>query len=167
MAFLNITSAEVSLIYRPINDYSTTTIYENRIDPNTLYNITDDTTVNNFANTDLSNVSVPYVISRTSNNYNGVVEIWSDGYCVQTGSGNFVGGNRRDEETTITLTQSYKDINYIAIGAKGNGTAYANSMFALAKTSINTLRISYYDVNANTNNKAPFQYNWRTEGYIS
>lgn len=127
-------------------------------DADTLYNITDDIPIN---------TSVPYIVSRTPNNYNGIVEIWSDGYCVQTGCGTFAGGNKRDEEILISLTQSYKDTNYTAIGSKGNGINYAVAMFALNKNSSSEIRISYYDVDTQTNNKASFQYNWRTEGYIS
>ena len=43
------------------------------------------TDLNGKMDRDGVNASCPVVISRTANNQGGIVEIWSDGYCVQTG----------------------------------------------------------------------------------
>lgn len=76
------------------------------------------TDLNNKVDRDLTNSTVPYVVSRT--NYMpttdsqetgyGIVEIWSDGYCVQTG--------RIKNASTIVFKQPYRDNNYIITAAQ-------------------------------------------------
>ena len=96
----------------------------------------------------------------------GVVEIWSDGYCVQTGIGNFAGGNRLSENVDINLSQAYKDVAYTLIATMGQGAYFASSEFVATKLNASLIRLQYYDSSGNTVNRDPFSYNWRTEGYI-
>lgn len=142
-------------------------------DANTLYNITDDTDTTALqqlmatkANLNLANCTVPHLVSRTPNNYNGVVEIWSDGYCVQTGCGTFSGATNINEAITINLPQSYSNTNYCVSGIMGNGNNFARSMFIVNKQNTNTIVVQYYDTNGASVPHSAFQYNWRTEGYI-
>lgn len=43
------------------------------------------TDLNGKMDKDGVNATCPVVVSRTPNNQGGIVEIWSDGYCVQSG----------------------------------------------------------------------------------
>ena len=126
------------------------------------------TDLNNKVDLDGTNATYPHVVSRTPNSQGGgVVEIWSDGYCVQTGCGNFAGGNTQYENITINLTQAYKDTSYTLTASKGNGNYYSSSTLAAQKNSTNQILISYFDTTGATmQNRGAFQYNWRTEGFI-
>ena len=124
------------------------------------------TDLNNKADRDLVNTSVPTVISRTVNSLGGIVEIWSDGYCVQTGCGNFTAETNTYQDIIINLSQSYRDLNYILITSKGEGTFFANSTLAGTKRSVSQIKIGYYDIAGQSRARAGFQYSWRTEGYI-
>lgn len=117
------------------------------------------TDLNNKADRDLVNATVPYVMSRTANSYGGVVEIWSDGYCVQTGYANGSG-------VTVSLDTSYKDnSSYRIFLGGGNSTGWGNTPHSF----------TYYSVTANSfqirmeenSTLAPgMSCSWETKGYI-
>lgn len=71
--------------------------------------------LNNKMDKDGVNASCPVVISRTANSQGGVVEIWSDGYCVQSGVVN--------SGDTVTFDVPYKDTNYILTSALIDSTS--------------------------------------------
>lgn len=83
------------------------------------------TDLNNKMDRDGVNASCPTLLSRTSSSYNGVVEIWSDGYCVQTG---FI-----SSETWITFDVSFINTNYLITASQntaGSGDAnYYNTYY--------------------------------------
>lgn len=113
------------------------------------------TDLNNKADRDLVNTTVPYVVSRTANSQGGVIEIWSDGYCVQTGT---IGQSTTSgfPKYTITLDQAYKDTNY-TVQVTGHYTSNTESgtNYCYAKT-VNTISIV----------SIGYGSDWRTEGYI-
>lgn len=74
------------------------------------------TDVNGKMDKDGVNATCPVVVSRTPNEQGGVVEIWSDGYCVQTGYSPY---SNNSNPVTINLSQAYKDTNYNVIIGKG------------------------------------------------
>lgn len=113
------------------------------------------TDLNNKVDLDGTNATYPHVVSRTANNDGGVVEIWSDGYCVQTGLVT-TGG-------TVTLSQPYKDTNYvITIGTAvtGTGSGLSGSVYYSKTASSFYFYKDYVSANRNTGGC------WRTEGYI-
>lgn len=67
------------------------------------------TDLNNKVDLDGTNATYPHVVSRTPNSHGGIVEIWSDGYCVQTG---IQSGTLENNYFKITLPQAYKDSNF-------------------------------------------------------
>ena len=112
------------------------------------------TDVNGKADKDLVNCTVPYVMSRTPNNKGGVVEIWSDGYCVQTG---VISTNTNPY--TLTFSQPFKDANYqifknIQLDSSQTTDVRGTMFFNLTRTSATT-----YTWNGE-------KENWRAEGYI-
>ena len=112
------------------------------------------TDVNGKMDKDGVNATCPVVISRTPNSQGGIVEIWSDGYCVQTGitsgSGTF---------SAITLQQSYKDDNYNAFATCVSARLLA-AIQSKTSTSIGlSLGQTYSTAGTGT-------ISWRTEGYI-
>lgn len=119
------------------------------------------TDLNNKADRDLVNSTVPYVVSRTPNEQGGIVEIWSDGYCVQTGIGNeSTSGGRAD--FNITLTQSYRDTNYIGFMSAENsgGTGWGSIGFV----ALTTTTCKFTEWIAGTGKFTNIKY--RIEGYI-
>lgn len=113
------------------------------------------TDLNGKMDKDGVNAECPILLSRTPNSQGGVVEIWSDGYCVQTG---IIGQATSSgyPKYTITLEQSYKDTNYVVMvtgrytGDTANGTNYC---YANTTTTISIVSVGYGSF-------------WRTEGYI-
>ena len=115
------------------------------------------TDLNNKADRDLVNSTVPYVVSRTANSYGGVVEIWSDGYCVQTGIVTSF------TDTTITLEQSYVDKFYnVQLTGYSSSTSSAVVWICRNQTA-NSFIATYYRVNSDQANNGCY---WRAEGYI-
>ena len=103
--------------------------------------------LNNKADRDMVNSIPPYVVSRTPNSQGGVVEIWSDGYCVQTG---YV-----SSDGVVNLTQAYINTDYVlTFGSIGQ-----NNGVPRAIRNINSFNYS-------SANYANCPSNWRTEGYI-
>ena len=113
------------------------------------------TDVNGKMDKDGVNATCPVVISRTPNSYSGVVEIWSDGYCVQ--SGLLTGDN-----ANVTLDQPYKDTNYL-IFCQWNGGK--SSTFFPSDQYIINITVNGFTTNGPTHGNVK-QRNWRTEGYI-
>ena len=100
------------------------------------------------------NAECPTLLSRTPNNQGGVVEIWSDGYCVQTGI------VTNGSQTTVTLDVPYKDTNYkvFPVVTVSGPTNYEASSFTTTSFNWNWHRESASYV---------FQdMRWRAEGYI-
>lgn len=131
------------------------------------------TDLNNKVDLDGTNATYPHVVSRTANSNGEIVEIWSDGYCVQTGIIN--SPSSESYNVAVTFLQNYKDTNYVVTttycnqaGTYTSGTATANYNVAHAYgASINTRSISGFRINcmfAQTN--ATRQIMWRAEGYI-
>ena len=112
------------------------------------------TDLNGKMDRDGVNAECPTLLSRTPNNQGGVIEIWSDGYCVQTGI--VTDGS----QTTVTLDVPYKDTNYkVFLILTINGpTNY--EVRAFTTTSFNW----YW---TRTSSSWVFQdMRWRAEGYI-
>lgn len=110
--------------------------------------------LNNKADRDMVNSIPPYVVSRTANSQGGGVEIWSDGYCVQTG---VISTNTNPY--TLTFSQPFKDANYqifknIQLDSLQETDVRGTMFFNLTKTSATT-----YTWNGE-------KENWRAEGYI-
>lgn len=115
--------------------------------------------LNNKADRDMANTIPPYVVSRTANSLGGMTEIWSDGYCVQTGIKSVTGSN---DPLTINLAVSYRDTNYFVFLTKksastGNPNAATIQDFAIYQYNTNSFVL-------------PRGYNgpvrWKAEGYI-
>lgn len=118
------------------------------------------TDLNNKADRDLVNATVPYVMSRTANSYGGVVEIWSDGYCVQTGVTKMNGTG-----VTQNLSQTYRDKNFLVYLTCGGNTA--SWPIAWTNRSSNTTSSFWFDGTGNyTTADRTIPVYWRTEGYI-
>ena len=124
------------------------------------------TDLNNKVDLDGTNANFPHVVSRTSNSYGGVVEIWSDGYCVQTGQVTIAKQNANTSlSTAVTLPQPYKMTDYYVapltfITDGGNTTGLRNHANDRTTT---TLTIKTYSTTSISNN---YTAQWRTEGYI-
>lgn len=120
--------------------------------------------MNNKADRDLVNSTVPYVVSRTANSNNGVTEIWSDGYCVQTGiiaEGASTG--------TINLAKSYINTDYLVLanvniqGLAGNDVVF--SLQVRVKSTNNFTYAKTYQTSSECG-LANEPFVWRAEGYI-
>lgn len=115
------------------------------------------TDLNNKCDRDLVNCTRPYVESRVAVG-GGIVEIWSDGFCVQSGIVTIPANTLQ----TIDLTQAYKDTSFVAI-ISNNEFWYDGDDWAvdqcIQQSSSSTIKIG---------NSAdyPSQFSWRTEGYI-
>lgn len=68
------------------------------------------TDVNGKMDKDGVNATCPVVMSRTPNEQGGVVEIWSDGFCVQTG---YLASANNNTNITISLTEAYNNASYL------------------------------------------------------
>ena len=103
------------------------------------------------------NAECPTLLSRTPNNQGGVVEIWSDGYCVQTGI-----ALKNSNSITITFSQNYNNNTYLITISQswyGRQSSLSNA------DSIYEKALSYFSIYSD--NKAPDYYiHWRAEGYI-
>jgi len=122
------------------------------------FNIDDIATdLNGKVDLDGTNATFPHVVSRVVNNLGGIIEIWSDGYCIQTG---YIGTGTAP--TTITLVQAYADTNYNVLLTPAAFPSSSNPQFwtraAVSKTTSSFTSNQYNDF------FAPFY--WRTEGYI-
>lgn len=115
------------------------------------------TDLNNKADRDLVNITVPYVVSRTANSHGGIIEIWSDGYCVQNGY--TLSGNN-----TLTLEQSYKDTNFLTYASMSalSSTFEQGGYAQIGVGGVNKIYVRGYYNGSVTRDKV----SWRTEGYI-
>lgn len=138
-------------------------------DANTIYDVIDDVSNNNSiivdlnskADVDLTNCTVPYVVSRTKTE-TGMVEIWSDGYCVQTGTITSVVLNTYTS-ATVNLSQSYIDTNYnVQIIQWDNG----QTLGIEAATNGQSVHTKSTDSFVIASWSWTYGRMWRTEGYI-
>ena len=113
------------------------------------------TDVNGKMDKDGINATCPVVISRTPNEQGGIVEIWSDGYCVQTG---YLAQANNNTNITISLTEAYNNASYLVFTT----TSAANHWLVAQNKTQNTFVLYSSDVNNNTST----DMYWRTEGYI-
>lgn len=120
------------------------------------------TDLNNKADRDLVNSTVPYVVSRTANSNNGVTEIWSDGYCVQTG---YV-ENLTTHYTTINLQNSYKDTSYVILLTSLTYGDSDHSCIINVEDGSKTTSKFIVQVRDYNDGKYPRPFYFRTEGYI-
>ena len=100
-------------------------------------------------------MSAPYVVSRTANSNGGVTEIWSDGYCVQTGVKSITSGT---SGYLITLDQSYISTNYLILVSASNGS-YSTYGYGSIVQTVNTFKIYY-------SNNDSRSVTWEAKGYI-
>jgi hypothetical protein len=114
------------------------------------------TDVNGKMDRDCTNALNPVVVSRTASSQGGVVEVWSDGYCVQTG----VVSNLTTDTATITFDKAYKDTNYnIYLSCHVNNSS---AQYAYVRNAPTTEHIVIKASGSVTINKTY----WRVEGYI-
>lgn len=114
--------------------------------------------LNDKADRDLNNVTPPYLQSRSV--VDGVtVELWSDGYCVQRGNSHI-----HTNPLTITLPQSYKDINYTVIGTDTTPVQGGSEMHAIGVSRYNN---KTFDLFGKTGNVTETDVSWEASGYIS
>lgn len=116
------------------------------------------TDLNNKMDRDGVNASCPTLLSRTANSNSGVTEIWSDGYCVQTGIITLTGKNK-----VINLTTAYRDMNYTVITNPNNNTDNWPISYSTDKTTSSFI----IDGTGNYSQAAKtITISWRAEGYI-
>lgn len=115
------------------------------------------TDLNNKMDRDGVNATCPVVVSRTKSG-TGYVEIWNDGFCVQTGSVQIAGNGA----TTVTLPQPYTDSNYFVYtsGQTAAGGTMVNDMIWVKSKTTTNFVVDLYDA-AHSN----WCY-WKAEGYI-
>ena len=126
------------------------------------------TDLNGKADRDLANTSVPTVISRTTNSSGGIVEIWSDGYCVQTGIVD-IPQYTTYSSVTISLTQAYKDNSFLVFTQMYAGNTYwsiENNMINSSNKTVNAFTIELYQVTGGGTTINAHKRFFRTEGYI-
>ena len=120
------------------------------------------TDLNGKMDIDGTNATCPTLLSRTANSNGGVTEIWSDGYCVQTGmwTGSISISQGAEGGFNIVFDQSYKDTNYIVC-------------FTCEETYCLPFRIAskatygcYLGFGAYAVTRTLSKVTWRIEGYI-
>lgn len=121
------------------------------------------TDLNGKMDTDGTNAVCPTLLNRTANNQGGVVEIWSDGYCVQTGrwTGSLSATSNNDNSTTVTFSQAFKDNSYIV-----NIISNCPWVMLDIKQENNTTTAFTWYMHAYANTRTITQLMWRAEGYI-
>lgn len=115
------------------------------------------TDLNNKMDRDGVNATCPVVISRERKS-DGTVEIWSDGYCVETGSVNIPGPGG----ATVTLTNPFVDTNYkvFTSGQTVSGGTMVNDMIW-----VKALYTDHFYIDLENASHENWCY-WRAEGYI-
>lgn len=121
------------------------------------------TDLNNKVDLDGTNATYPHVVSRTPNSQGGVVEIWSDGYCVQTG---VVQGTLENNYFRVTLSQAYKDSDFYRQTMPVLPSTYTGSYFTRLISSGETNSFVYFMFVNNTITTDNPYIRYRTEGYI-
>ncbi|MDY6364839.1 MAG: hypothetical protein SPL73_08135 [Cyanobacteriota bacterium] len=101
----------------------------------------------------------PHVVRREYDETNkGIVEIWSDGFCIQTGIITLTGKNK-----VINLTTAYRDMNYTVITNPNNNTDNWPISYSTGKTTSSFI----IDGTGNYSQAArTITISWRAEGYI-
>lgn len=110
------------------------------------------TDLNGKMDVDGVNATCPTLLSRTPNNQGGVVEIWSDGYYVETGV-------KSPNVKTFSLSREILTVTCLDCSTRNNYSITLN-----IRLSGTTLTVLAY-------NTAGSEYNawdgyWRAEGYI-
>lgn len=126
------------------------------------------TDLNNKMDRDGVNASCPVVISRVSDSNGGVTEIWSDGYCVQTGiseGGANLSGNR------VTFAQPFINELYTmeAFIVSAQTDNFANN--AVRFVNIRNKNVTGFNITtgyaiSGVNTLLSYFVSWRAEGYI-
>ena len=130
--------------------------------------------LNDKADRDLNNVTPPYLQSRSV--VDGVtVELWSDGYCVQKGTGTTTTGSPPNEFfTRIEFKRNYKDTIYhvnltVRTPVATIEPAGTDSLPIVIYPSVLTTTGMTVVMDSNTSGQSvqiPSFY-WETSGYIS
>ena len=120
------------------------------------------TDLNGKMDVDGNNSVCPTLLSRTANSYGGVVEIWSDGYCVQNG---IATSTSSWGITTVTLSQNYINTNYIInltslLGASSYNDTSTCSNRGLSRATYTNKTTSSFGVQSQED------INWEAKGYI-
>lgn len=126
------------------------------------------TDLNNKMDRDGVNASCPTLLSRTANSNGGVTEIWSDGYCVQTGvneGGATLSGNR------VTLAQPFINEHYtmeaiIVAAQTANFSNNATRFVNIRNKNTTGFNIMTGYVLSGSNTLVSYYVSWRAEGYI-
>lgn len=114
------------------------------------------TDLNNKVDLDGTNATYPHIVSRTANSQRGIVEIWSDGYCVQTGIVSAAASGY-----TVDLPYNYKDTNYIVNIIVNGLSTFSGTYYSMVDTITTTSFNIKSSIGTNTT-----RFSWRTEGYI-
>lgn len=129
--------------------------------------------LNDKADRDLNNVTPPYLQSRSV--VDGVtVELWSDGYCVQKGTGTTTGASQAEFSTRIEFKHTYKDITYhvnltvrtpIESTSQGGKDSLPIVIFPSGLTTTGMTVV----MDSNTGGQSTLipSFYWETSGYIS
>lgn len=124
--------------------------------------------LNNKVDLDMHNAQKPYVVSRSANSGGGgVTEIWSDGYCVQ--SGKLKTSAVREYFATITLDQPYLNKDNIRVfitplsAIRSGDTKLWSSMSTARILSTSVIAIKFYGVGTSDLCEG---MDWKAEGYI-
>ena len=120
------------------------------------------TDLNNKMDRDGVNASCPTLLSRTANSNSGVTEIWSDGYCVQTGITETV---NMDTAITVTFPRPYKDTTY-NVGYEATLVSTDDPWFKSECGSFTTSSFVITNRRYSGRGTDTVYYRWRTEGYI-
>ena len=122
------------------------------------------TDLNNKVDLDGTNATYPHVVSRTPNSQGGVVEIWSDGYCVVTGMS---GGTSEGNYFRIQLPVTFTTTDFIwngqpRLSAFDTGDYYIRQIISTVMKN----QIFYYVyLNGSITSNNPTIY-FKAEGYI-
>ena len=118
------------------------------------------TDLNGKMDRDGVNAECPTLLSRTPNNQGGVVEIWSDGYCVQTGvwTGSVTTAQNIETAIKVTLDTPYKDDKYICLPMQ-------STQWVITSVQKTTGYFNFY-FGGYAGSRTLNEFSWRAEGYI-
>ena len=98
------------------------------------------------------NCTVPYVVSRTPNSRGGVVEIWSDGYYIET-------GYKLPNTKTYTISHSIINSSFLSASAINNYNITINIY-------LNDTTLTVTAHTASGGSYDSWDGYWKVEGYI-
>lgn len=126
-------------------------------------------TINNKADLDLSNVSVPHLISRTVNADGITIEEYSDGYVCMRGY------SHKDEaisansgkNITVDLPIKMRDLNYDLFADKtdSTGNQYAQVDLSPVRTSETQIALKFYNTSTAASAATVMRACWEVKGY--